>query len=197
MNCSYDLKEYVLGESPREQVRAIEAHASECAACREEIARLQLTQAALASLRDEEMPRRIAFVSDKVFEPRWYQRLWNSAPQLGFVAASMLAGAILVHAFAARPAPAPPATAMMVDTQAIEQRVEREVTARLNAAVAKAVTDSEARQQKRTVQMLEAAEQRYDFDRRATLAAFSEQTRILQQQVSNIYVAANNMKAGE
>ena len=198
MNCPYDLKEYALGESSREEAQAIRAHAAECAVCRDEIARLELTQAALLSLREEEMPRRIAFVSDKVFEPRWYERLWNSGPRLGFLGASMLAAAILVHGFAARPAVAPPPSATArIDTQAIEQQVERKVAERLDAAVAKAVSDSESRQQKRTVELLQAAEQRYDFDRRATLAAFSEQTRILQQQVSNIYIAANNMKAGE
>ena len=44
--------------------------------CREELARLRLTLDALSTLREEEMPRRIAFVSDKVFEPRW----WQSVP---------------------------------------------------------------------------------------------------------------------
>ncbi len=198
MNCPFDLKEYVLGESPRDEARRIEAHAAECPPCRDEIARLQLTQAALLSLREEEIPRRIGFVSDKVFEPRWYQRIWNSAPQLGFLAAAMLACAILVHAFVPRPVPMVAAT---IDTRAVEQRVAREVEARLHdaveAAVTKAVADSESRQRKHTTELLQAAEQRYDFDRRATLATFSEQARILQQQVSNIYVANNNMKAGE
>ena len=91
--------------------------------------------------------------------------------------------------------------AATVDTRAVQQQVAREVEARLHdavqAAVTKAVADSEARQSRHTAELLQAAEQRYDFDRRATLAAFSEQARILQQQVSNIYVANNNMKAGE
>src|SRR5512141_2147832 len=117
MTCSFDLKEYALGESSLDQAREIEAHLADCAACRDEVSRLQLTQASLLAWRDEEIPRRIAFVSDKVFEPRWYQRLWNSTPQLGFLAAALLACAILVHAFA-RPTAAPAQTA--VDTSAIE-----------------------------------------------------------------------------
>lgn len=197
--CPFDLKEYALGESPRVEARRIEAHLADCGTCREEVARLQLTRGALLTLADEEPPRRIAFVSDKVFEPRWYHRLWNSAPQLGFLAAAMLACAILVHAFAARPVP--PAPAAVADMKAIDQRIEREVETRFNAAigtaVTKAVADSEARQQKQTAQLLKAAEERYELDRRATLAAFSEQTRILQKQVANIYVAANNLRAGE
>ena len=51
------------------------------------------------------MPYRIAFVSDKIFEPRGWAWLWNSAPRLGFVSAAMLAAAILVHGLV-RPAPA-------------------------------------------------------------------------------------------
>ena len=35
--------------------------------------RVRLTLDALSTLREEEVPRRIAFVSDKVFEPRWWQ----------------------------------------------------------------------------------------------------------------------------
>lgn len=203
MTCPFDLKEYALGESSREEARRIQAHAAECGACSDELTRLQLTRGALLSLADEEMPRRIAFVSDKVFEPRWYQRLWTSVPQLGFLAAAMLSGAILVHAFYARPAPAPaaPASAAALDTRAIQQHIESEVGVRVNDAVqhavAQAVAASEARQKKQTAALLEAARERYEFDRRATLAAFSEQTRIVQRQLTNMYAASNNLRAGE
>ena len=128
MSCSsFDIKEYFLGEAGLNERRRVESHIQMCEPCREELLRLQLTEASLMTLRDEEIPRRIAFVSDKVFEPRWYQRIWNSGPRLGFVAASLVACAILVHAFA-RPAPvvAPTATAA-VDQKQIELRVDREV----------------------------------------------------------------------
>jgi anti-sigma factor RsiW len=202
MNCSFDLKEYVLGDAPRDEARQIQVHLASCAECRDEVARLQLTQASLMALRDEELPRRIAFVSDKVFEPRWYQRLWNSAPQLGFIAASLLACAILVHAFA-RPVTGPASpevTTAAVDTKAIEDRVQREVSARLETAVqnavVKAVADSEARQSKKTAELLQAADQRHELDRRATLEAVAE-TRLLQRQVANMYITAQNMRSGE
>ena len=199
MNCQFDLKEYVLGESARDEARRIEQHAESCEPCREELARLRLTQASLLTLRDEEPPRRIAFVSDKVFEPRWYQRLWNSGPQLGFLAASMLACAILVHAFA-RPG-APPAVASVQDTKAIEERVQWEVSARLESAVqsavVKAVADSEARQSAKTVALLQAADHRNVLERRATIEAVAEQTRLLQKQVNTMYITAQNMRSGE
>lgn len=196
MSCNYDLKQYALGEAAPDDARRIEAHAATCPSCRDELSRLQLTRMSLLTLRDEELPRRIAFVSDKVFEPRWYVRLWNSAPQLGFVAAALLACAILIHAFAGPPPP-PPVTATAVDTRALEQRLQAEVEARIQTAVTKAVAQAEDRQHLRTVELLQASERRHEFDRRATLAALAEQTRILERQVSNMYVATNNMKAGE
>jgi hypothetical protein len=127
MKCSLmesqpDWKAYALGELDSSARREAETHASTCAACREELATLRLTLDAMSTLRDEEIPRRIAFVSDKVFEPKWYQQLWNPT----FAAACVVAAAILVHAFAGRPADA-----------ALQQ-------AQIDAAVAKAVARQSA-----------------------------------------------------
>ena len=77
----------------------MEDHVRGCQSCREELDRLNLTRSALASLEDEEIPRRIAFVSDRVFEPRWWQTMWHSGPVMGFASAAVLAAAILVHGF--------------------------------------------------------------------------------------------------
>jgi len=60
MTCSFELKEYVRGESSRADAERIEAHASQCGAGRDEIARLQITRSALLAIREEEPPRRIA-----------------------------------------------------------------------------------------------------------------------------------------
>jgi hypothetical protein len=63
---------------------------------------LHLTQAALFSLRDEEIPQRIAFVSDPVFEPsgarRWWAAFWGSPARLGFAGAAMLSAALVFSA---------------------------------------------------------------------------------------------------
>jgi anti-sigma factor RsiW len=98
MNCSqFDLKGYYLGE-PGEAGRAeVEEHLKVCAACREELSRLRLTGLALASVPDEEMPHRIAFLPDRTYQPSGWLRFWNSAPRLGFASAAMLSAAILVH----------------------------------------------------------------------------------------------------
>jgi anti-sigma factor RsiW len=106
MNCDHkpDWNAYALGEFTAPERREAEAHLATCEACRDELATLRLTLDTLSTLREEEVPRRIAFVSDKVFEPHWWQTLWNPA----FAAACVLAAAILVHGFT-RPATLPQA----------------------------------------------------------------------------------------
>jgi hypothetical protein len=130
MNCeSYDWKAYALGELDRAARKEAEAHAALCADCREEAAALRLTLDTLSTLREEEMPRRIAFVSDKVFEPRWWQKMiWNP----NFAAACVIAVAILVHAFA-RTGESPARTQARIDA-AVNQAVA-EVEARHEATL--------------------------------------------------------------
>lgn len=99
MNCeSYDWKAYALGELDTFPRAEAEAHAAACGNCREELALLRLTLDTLSTLRNEEVPRRIAFVSDKVFEPRWWRRFLNP----NFAAACVIAIAILAHAIIVR-----------------------------------------------------------------------------------------------
>ena len=127
MNCSqFDLKGYLLGELDAAGRTLVERHLEECRACSEEHERLRLTTAALGGLPEEEMPHRIAFVSDKVFEPKGWGWLWNSAPRLGFASAAMLAAAILVHALV-RPAPS------AAEMAAMEARIRSEVVSRVQA----------------------------------------------------------------
>ena len=198
MSCSsFDIKEYFAGEASLDDRRRIDAHLADCEECREELSRLQLTQASLMALRDEEIPRRIAFVSDKVFEPRWYQRLWNSGPRLAFIGASLLACAILVHAFARPVTVAPAPQTAVVDAAAIETRVQREVSARLNETVLKAVADSEARQQRKTAELLTAMGQRFEHERRLELATYSGQLGLLQKQINRDFMLANNVRSPE
>lgn len=150
MSCSpFDLKDYLLQELAAGERLRTEAHIQTCQACREELDRLSLTQAMLGSLRDEEIPQRIAFVSDKIFEPSPWRRalaaFWGSGARLAFAAAAMLSAAILYSALT-RPAPvvahnSAPAAVSAADLQ---QRIE--------TAVTKAVAESEARQSARTQQ---------------------------------------------
>jgi anti-sigma factor RsiW len=123
MSCPHDdLKAYLLRELAEADRRGVESHLAACAECREELARLRRTAEALRGLPEEEIPHRIAFVSDKIFEPGGWARFWNSAPRLGFASAAMLAAAILGHALL-RPAPAVTPEQMA----ALESRVRAEV----------------------------------------------------------------------
>jgi hypothetical protein len=182
-----DWKSYALGELDSRTRQDAENHVAACADCEDELGALRVTLDAMATLREEELPRRIAFVSDKVFEPRWYQKLFLRP---SFAAAMVIAAAILVHAFA-RPVGMPINTTAQVDTRAIEARVSAEVTARLqsematavSAAVTKAVADTEKREDQRAALLLSAAEKRY-----------SDDADFLNKQVTRIY--ALNTGAG-
>jgi anti-sigma factor RsiW len=170
MSCSpFDLRDYFLQELPPPQAAQVEVHAKNCAACREELERLQLTGAALFSLRDEEIPQRIAFVSDKIFEPspfrRWFNAFWGSTARLGFASAAMLSAAIVFFA-ATRPAPAPnpPATSeKVVAAGPSKEDVQRQI----QQAVAQAVAEVEARQSEKTNKLVADLEHRSDEMRRS------------------------------
>lgn len=194
MSCSsIDLKGYLLGELEQRDKALAQGHVSTCENCREELDRLRLTQTALLALPEEEVPQRIAFVSDKVFEPRWWQAIWRSGPAMGFASAALLAAAIFVHAFT-RP-PAIVSTAASLDAAQIEQRIHDEVARRVDAAVVRAVAASEERQGQQTAQMLEAAEKRLDQQRKEDLVAIQQVTRYYDQQMNRLMVASNDLMA--
>jgi anti-sigma factor RsiW len=135
---SFDWKAYALGEMSPAERRQAESHAAACAACREEAGGLRVTLDAMSTLREEEVPRRIAFVSDKVFERRWWQQLLNPT----FAAACVVAAAILVHGF------------WNPSNRALQQ-------AQIDAAVAKAVAASETRQRAETMAAFDIIDKQY------------------------------------
>jgi len=197
MTCSsVDLKAYMLGELPENEKGLVAAHVRECASCSEEIERLNLTHLALVSLRDEEVPRRIAFVSDKVFEPRWWQRVWHSGPVMGFASAAVLACAILAHGMM-RPVQVVTPVAS-VNTVAMEQKVAAQVNDRVNAivaqAVAKAVFDNENRQQRQTAALLADAEKRFDMERKADRLAVAANLEIFRKETARMYMASTGLE---
>ncbi len=164
MSCSpFDLKDYFLRELPPPQRVQVEAHVNTCVICREELERLQVTEAALFSLRDEEIPQRIAFVSDQIFEPsplrRWLSAFWGSTARLGFASALMLSASIFYFA-ATRPAPAP--SHATLTTVAAETPTPQEIHQQIQQAVSKAVAEVEARQDERTRQLVADLEYRND-----------------------------------
>lgn len=194
MNCSSeDLKAYFLGELSSLDKAPVEDHVRACQSCREELERLKLTQTTLLALEDEEVPRRISFVSDKVFEPRWYETIWRSGPAMGFAAAVILAAAILTYGFTRSVVAVTPA----VDTAQIEQRIEREVGARLDTVVQKAVSDAQARQAAEFAKVLDATEKRFETRRQADLATVQQAAEYYEKQMSRWEIALNDARAGQ
>jgi anti-sigma factor RsiW len=117
MSCEkFDWKAYALGELATGERRELEGHAAICEGCRGELAQVRLTVDTLSALREEEVPRRIAFVSDKVFEPRW----WDVFLRPTFAAALVLAAAIVMHGYLMRPA--------AMDEAAIQAQINQAVT---------------------------------------------------------------------
>jgi len=148
MSCSpFDLKDYFFQELPSPQRLQVEVHLKGCLPCRQELESLQLTGAALFSVRDEEIPQRIAFVSDQIFEPspwrRWFSGFWGSTARLGFASAALLSASVIYFA-ATRPAPAPdrPAAPTMAAGSPSPQQIQQQI----QQAVSQAVKEVEARQ---------------------------------------------------
>jgi anti-sigma factor RsiW len=187
MSCSIDLKAYAVDELPKNERGVVEDHVRGCQGCREELDRLNLTRSALASLEDEEIPRRIAFVSDRVFEPRWWQTMWRSGPAMGFASAALLAAAILAHGFARPMVPA----GASVDAAQIEQHVEAQVSARMDEAVAKAVNQAQVKQAAEFAKVLNATENRLEVQRQSDLATVQQAADYYRKQMAQFLVASN------
>jgi hypothetical protein len=191
MNCSpFELHDYFLGELAENERRQMDHHVRACASCSDELERLKITQTALMTLREEAIPQRIGFVSDKVFEPgvvgRSWRSFWGSTAQLVFASAAMLSIAIVVHAV--RPAErvvadrAEPLSAVVI---------ERQVAEHVQAAVQKVVAESEARQTAKTSELLAVAEERYQAQREAEMRNVADAFSVLQKHY-NLMVRASN-----
>lgn len=183
MNCApFDLRDYFFGELPGEERQQVEGHLRTCAACREQVESLRLTQTTLHALRDEEIPQRIAFVSDPVFEPSAWRAFWNSTPKLTFAAAAMLSAALVISSFVQRPPAAAPAPAVDI------ARIEAQVARRVLAVVEEAVAESEARQSRATGHLLAAYEKRREMDQKYSEEAYE----LLQKRLNVRYLASSN-----
>lgn len=187
-----DLKGYFFGELPEDERRRVAAHLEADPAARAELSRLEATQAMLGFMPDEELPRRIAFVSDKVFEPTWWQRFFASGAQLGFASAAMLALAIVGHGWMSRPVPAAPIAAQ-VDAAAVRQVVATEVNARM-AEVLRQVSAPSAAGTGDTAKMIavaiKEAERKAEMDRTADRLAIEDNFKLLRSMMSRDQLAS-------
>lgn len=192
MSCSpFDLRDYHFKELAEHERRLMEVHVKTCARCREELDRLRGTEAALLALPDEEIPQRIGFVSDPVFQPsafrRGWEALWNSAARLGFASAAMLSVALVVLALT-RPSPPAGAPAPAMNQAALEADFSR----RMNDAVQKAVAASEARQARQTQDLLAASERRHALETQAMMVRVQEYIEVERKHLNTVILASND-----
>jgi hypothetical protein len=184
MNCpTSDLRDFFFDALDPVERRQMEAHVAACDTCGAELETLRLTATALRAIPDEEIPRRIAFVSDKVFEPspavRWWQAFWLSGARMTAAAVALLAIAIFVHAFTRPPVAEAPrgisiATVKQSDIQPL-----------VDKAVMQAVAASDARHEREMRETIGAFELRSAAEKRAimtrvqdTLEAMDRHTRL-------------------
>ncbi|MDE3198056.1 MAG: hypothetical protein KGN84_17035 [Acidobacteriota bacterium] len=171
------LRDYAFDELPAADRPGMERHIAECGECAAELDRLQLTTAALRVLPSREAPQRIAFVSDKVFEPspfaRFFPGIWNSAARLGFASACVLAAALIVSAYHRTAPGASPEVRTIVQKVDVSQQ-------RIDAAIAKAVAEVHEDDARVTNAALEQAELRHRREHLALLDA----VRVLQDRLN-------------
>jgi hypothetical protein len=192
MSCSpFDLRDYYFQDLGDNERRLTEVHVKTCVHCRQELDRLRGTEAALLTLPDEEIPQRIGFVSDPIFQPsalrRGWDALWNSTARLGFASAAMLSVALMVFAFT-RPAPQANAPAPATGRAALEADFSR----RLNDAVQKAVEASEARQVRQTQELLAATERRHALETQSMMVRVQEYMEVEKKHINTLILASNN-----
>lgn len=177
------LRDYAFEELPAGERSAVEQHLAVCSECSMELDRLRMTTTALRTLPDQEVPQRIAFVSDRVFEPSWWQRFRNSGAQMGFASVCVLASAIVVSAwhFAGSKTTE---VRTIVQTASVPQE-------QINAAVAKAV----AQVREEDARVIQAAEQKRDAEYRAQMNAVSESFSVLQKRLNRSYTMMASSEA--
>lgn len=190
-NEAIDLKGFALGEGTAAEREAARRAIAAEPDLREEFERLELTLTALRGVREEEMPRRIAFVSDPVFEPSWWQRFWGSG-RLVFAGVALLAVAIVAHGYLVRPGPAAVPVAAGLSQPQVEQAIE--------TAVSRAVAEVEQRAAARTREevklAVEQSEKRFSQELQMVSAAMQENETILRKQLNRLYVTNAGLSAG-
>ena len=191
MSCSpFDLRDYYFKDLAENERRLTEVHVKTCTHCCEELERLRGTETALLTLPDEEIPQRIGFVSDPVFQPSAFRRgwdaLWGSAARLGFASAAMLSAALLVFSLT-RPVPQASVPAPAIARTALEADFSK----RVNDAVAKAVAESEARQARQTRELLAASDTRHAIETQEMKLRFDQYIEVENKRRNTQILASN------
>ena len=170
------VRDYAFDELVPADRQSMEKHMASCVDCATELDRLRLTTAALRVLPDVEVPRRIAFVSDKVLEPkqRWWAAFWNSGARLGFAAACVLSAG-LVFASAHRQ----PQGRTIVQTASASQA---QLDAAVSKAVSQAVEKTRADDARLTQAALDAVDAKYETKQRELMVSLQQSYEYMRKQ---------------
>jgi anti-sigma factor RsiW len=186
-----ELRDYAFDELASESRPSLEQHLAGCSDCTTELDRLRLTAAALRVLPDREIPQRIAFVSDKIFEPspvrRWFAGFWNSGARLGFASACVLAVAIVVSAYH-RPATTASVAPAIVQTATPAPDLSKQI----EAAVAKAMIRVRAEDAQTLKTALAESDRKHEQQQKAMMVAFGESMDYMQKRLGTMTVLASN-----
>ncbi|MEP6715368.1 MAG: hypothetical protein ABJC09_07320 [Terriglobia bacterium] len=176
-----DLRDYAFDELAAGDRLSMEQHLGGCGECAGELDRLRVTTAALRALPDREIPRRIAFVSDKVFAPsRWSRFL---SPVWGFASACVMAAALIVFAYHR------PVEIRTLVSAAPQQTAAApaDITNQVNEAVAKAVSQVRAEDAKSTKVLLETMNRNHQREQQTLMEA----VKVMQNRVNTSTLLAS------
>lgn len=190
-----DLNAYALGEGTAAEREAAAAFLAANPEEHDEFERLQYALTALGSVRDEEIPRRIAFVSDPVFEPSLWQRFWSSTPRLAFAGLSMVAAAVTAHGYLMRPI-APQVIYQQASANAPAIDVDATVRRAVNDAVAAVEARSDARMKQEVSLAVAATEKKFTQEIQLMSATMQENETILRKQLNRMYVTNAGLSVG-
>jgi hypothetical protein len=177
------LRDFAFDELPADQRPEMEQHIRACDDCALEFDRLRMTTSALRILPDREIPRRIAFVSDEVFQPSMWARFWSSGARLGFASACVLAVAMLVSAWHVSAVyGAPPSVQPVAQVSPANASAEQ-----IRAAIARAISQTRE-EDARFIQTAVAAEaKKRDAQYRGQLVALEENFDVLRKTMNLSY----------
>jgi anti-sigma factor RsiW len=182
------LRDYAFDELAGNERRAMDEHIATCGDCAVELDRLRLTTAALRTLPDREIPQRIAFVSDRVFEPSALARFWNAvlpSNRFGFASACVLATAMVVSAwhFSATSRPVEIRTVVQTASTPVDPQQQ------ISAAVAKAVAQVRVEDARMIQAALQESERKHDQEYRKQMVAIQERLMVLQKRLGASYAS--------
>jgi anti-sigma factor RsiW len=182
------LRDYAFDELPADERREVEQHLATCADCALEFDQLRFTTAALRTMPDREIPQRIAFISDQVFEPSLFRRFWNSGARLGFASACVLAAGMVISAWHLSAVYRPAEVRTGAQTASVPQD-------QIDAAVTKAVAKIRSEEAQMIQAAVETSERRQEAEYRNQIIGMQESFDRLRRKLNVNYasLASNDL----